>query len=179
MKRVYLHVKRLFKKYGFFILFVTAISFPAGLTLAIVMTVISLLYFDDPVDTDAILKNFTEREVDIVLSEKMDERVTDDEYLELLARFQSYICPKKIDSATIWTGSRVTADSYICEYEIKERIEGLSMEQMKINIYNAINKSSVQVQRMVRTNRNMIFRYTYRDNRETFDVVISTEELKG
>jgi hypothetical protein len=32
---------------------------------------------------------------------------------------------------------------------------------------------------MVRTNRNMIFRYTYRDNYETFDIVISTEELKG
>ena len=48
-------------------------------------------------------------------------------------------------------------------------------------LYNApaIISSSVHVQRMIRTNRNMIFRYTYRDNYETFDIVISTEELKG
>jgi hypothetical protein len=157
----------------------SAISLVFGLALVIVMTAISMLFFDDPVDVDAILDNFTERELEIILSEEMDETVTDDEYLELLARYQSYFCPKKLDTATIWTESRVTTDSFIYEYELKKRIKGFSVEQLRKEILESINKNSVQVQRIVHTNRNMIFRYTYQDNYETFDIVISTEELKG
>lgn len=138
-----------------------------------------MLFFNDPVDVDVILDNFTERELEIILSEEMDETVTDDEYLELLARYQSYFCPKKLDTATIWTESRVTTDSFIYEYELKKRIKGFSVEQLRKEILESINKNSVQVQRIVHTNRNMIFRYTYQDNYETFDIVISTEELKG
>jgi hypothetical protein len=157
----------------------SAISLVFGLALVIVMTAISMLFFNDPVDVDAILDNFTERELEIILSEEMDETVTDDEYLELLARYQSYFCPKKLDTATIWTESRVTVDSFIYEYELKKRIKGFSVEQLRKEILESINKNSVQVQRIVHTNRNMIFRYTYQDNYETFDIVISTEELKG
>ena len=179
MKRLFLHIKRIFKKFWFFIFFMSAISLFFGLALVIVMTAISMLFFNDPVDIDAILDNFTERELEIILSEEMDETVTDDEYLELLARYQSYFCPKKLDTATIWTGSRVTTDSFIYEYELKKRIKGFRVEKLRNDILGKINKNSVQAQRMVRTNRNMIFRYTYRDNYETFDIVISTEELKG
>ena len=179
MKRLFLHLKRIFKKFWFFIFFTSAISLVFGLALVIIMTVISMLFFSDPVDVDAILDNFTERELDIILSEEMDESVADGEYLELIARYQSHFCPKKIDSITIWTGSRLTTDSFIYEYELKKRIEGFSVEKLRKDILGKINKSSVHAQRMVRTNRNMIFRYTYRDNYETFDIVISTEELKG
>ncbi len=179
MKRLFLHIKRIFKKFWFVIFFMSAISLVFGLALVIVMTAISMLFFNDPVDVDAILDNFTERELEIILSEEMDETVTDDEYLELLARYQSYFCPKKIDSVTIWTGSRVTTNSLIYEYELKKHIDGFSAEILRKEILDSINKNSVQAQRIVRTNRNMIFRYTFRDNYETFDIVISSEELKG
>ena len=153
MKRLFLHIKRIFKKFWFIIFFMSAISLVFGLALVIVMTAISMMFFSDPVDVD--------------------------EYLELIARYQSYFCPKKIDSITIWTGSRLTTDSFIYEYELKKRIEGFSVEKLRKDILGKINKSSVHAQRMVRTNRNMIFRYTFRDNYETFDIVVSTEELKG
>lgn len=179
MKRLFLHIKRIFKKFWFIIFFMSAISLVFGLALVIVMTIISLLFFDDPVDVDAILDNFTERELEIILSEEVDESVADEEYLELLARYQSYFCPKKIDPITIWTVSRVTTDSFIYEYELKKRIDGFSVEKLRKDILGRINKNSVDILRLVRTNRNMIFRYTYRDNYETFDIVISTEELKG
>ena len=162
MKRLFLHIKRIFKKFWFIIFFVSAISLVFGLALVITMTVISMLFFSDPVDVDAILDNFTERELEIILSEEMDESVADEEYL-----------------ITIWTGSRVTTDSFIYEYELRKRIEEFSVEKLRKDILGKINRSSVHVQRMIRTNRNMIFRYTYRDNYETFDIVISTEELKG
>ena len=179
MKRLFLHIKRIFKKFWFVIFFMSAMSLVFGLVLVIVMTAISLLFFDDPVDVDAILDNFSERELEIILSEEMDESVADEEYLELLSRYQSYFCPKKLDSITIWTSSIVTADHYIYEYELKKHIDSFSVEKLRKDILGRINKSSVHVQRIVRTNRNMIFRYTYRDNYETFDIVISTEELKG
>ncbi|MBQ9636833.1 MAG: hypothetical protein IJV36_02910 [Prevotella sp.] len=179
MKRLFLHIKRIFKKFWFVIFFMSAISLFFGIALVIVMTAISMLFFSDPVDVDAILENFTERELEIILSEEMDESVADDEYLELIAKYQSYFCPKKIDSITIWTGSRVTIDSYIYEYELKKRIEGFSVDKLRKDILRKINKNSVHAQRMVRTNRNMVFKYTFRDNYETFDIVISTEELRG
>ena len=179
MKRLFLHIKRIFKKFWFVIFFASAISLVIGLALVIILTAISLLFFNDPIDVNAILDNFTERELEIILSEKMDESIADDEYLELLARYQSYFCPKKLDSATEWTGSKVTKDSFIYEYEAKKRIQGLNTEKLRKNILGQINKGSVQAQRIVRSNRNIIFRYTYQDNGETFDIVISTEELKG
>ena len=179
MKRLFLHIKRIFKKFWFIIFFMSAISLFFGIALVIVMTAISMLFFSDPVDVDAILDNFTERELEIILSEEMDESVADDEYLELIAKYQSYFCPKKIDSITIWTGSRVTTDSFIYEYELKKRIEGFCVDKLRKDILRKINKNSVHAQRMVRTNRNMVFKYTFRDNYETFDIVISTEELRG
>ena len=179
MKRLFLHIKRIFKKFWFLIFIMSVISLALGLALVIVMTVISMLFFSDPVDVDAILDNFTERELEIIQSEEMDESVADNDYLELLARYQSYFCPKKLDSLTIWTDSRVTNDSYVYEYELKKRIEGFSVEKLRMDILERIDKNSVLARRIVRTNRDMIFRYTYCDNYESFDIVVSTEELKG
>lgn len=179
MKRIYLHVKRLFKKFWFFILLVFAISFPIGFALLIVMTAISMLFFSDPVDVDAILDNFSERELEVILSEEMDETVSDDDYLMLVARYQSYFCPKKVDSVTTWLGSEVTKEAFVYTYELKKKYEGFNEENMKSEILSKINKSSVHARRMVTSNRNMVFRYTYKNTGESFDIVITTEELKG
>lgn len=179
MRRVYLHIKRLFKKFWFIIFFFSAISLVFGLGLVIIMTAISLLFFNDPVDIDAILDSFTERELGIILSEEMDESVSDDEYLTLAARYQSLLCPKRIDSITTWTGSEITKDSFIYEYELKKEPEGFSKELLKENIVGQINKNSQHVRRMISSNRNVIFRYVNRSTYDTFDITVSTEELKG
>ena len=176
MKRIYLHVKRLFKKFWFIIFLAFAISFLTGFALLIVMTAISMLFFSDPVDVNAILDNFS---VEVILSEEMDETVSDDDYLMLVARYQSYFCPKKVDSVTTWLGSEVTKEAFIYTYELKKKYEGFNEENMKSEILSKINKSSVHARRMVTSNRNMVFRYTYKNTGESFDIVITTEELKG
>lgn len=178
MRRIYLHVKRLFKKFWFIIFFFSAISLVFGLGLVIIMTAISLLFFNDPVDINAILDSFTERELDIVLSKVMDESVSDDEYLMLAARYQSMFCPKRIDSVTTLIGSKVTKDSYIYEYELKKEPKGFNIDQLQENILSGINKNSIQARRMVTSNRNMVFRYTNLATSETFDITISCDELK-
>lgn len=179
MKKIYLHIKRLFKKFWFIIFIGFAISFPIGFALLIVMIVVSMLFFSDPVDVDAILDNFTERELEIILSETMDETVSDDEYLHLIARYQSYFCPKKLDYITKWTASKVTDDSYIYEYELKKTTDSFKQEKMKADILSRINKKGVHAHRLVTSNRNMVFRYTCINTGESFDIVITTNELKG
>jgi hypothetical protein len=150
-----------------------------GLGVLIIATVLSMALFSDPVDVNAILDNFTEDELDIILAESVDENVSDDDYLNLLARYQTYFCPKKFDSVTIWTGSVVTKEAYIYDYELKREVESFSKETLKERIMGQIDLNCVQVKRLLSSNRNMIFRYTYRNTGETFEIIINTDELKG
>lgn len=179
MRRLVLHVKRLFRKFWFFIFICFAISLVFGAGILIIMTAISMLFFSDPVDINAILDSFTERELEIVLSENMDNSVNDDEYLTLVARYQSLLCPKKVDSVTTWVSSEVTNEAYIYEYELKKEPNGFDVNILKDNIMSSINKNSVQARRMVTSNRDMVFRYYNRSTNESFDIRISCEELKG
>lgn len=179
MKRLVLHVKRLFRKFWFFIFICFAISLVFGAGILIIMTAISMQFFSDPVDINAILDSFTERELEIVLSENMDDSVNDDEYLTLVARYQSLLCPKKVDSVTTWVSSEVTNEAYIYEYELKKEPNGFDVNILKDNIMSSINKNSVQARRMVTSNRDMVFRYYNRSTNESFDIRISCEELKG
>jgi hypothetical protein len=142
------------------------------------MTIISMLFFDNIVDVDAILENFTEEQLEIVLAEEMDENVTDDEYLTLLARYQSFFCPKKIDRITIWTNSEVTKDAYIFSYELKGKAP-ISMVEQKKRIFAQINTNGVHVKRLVNSNRKLVFRYTYRRTGETIEIVFTPDELRG
>ena len=178
MKKLFLHLKRLFRKFWFVIFFVFAISLIHGLIALVVMTIISMLFFDNIVDVDAILENFTDEQLEIILSEEMDENVTDDDYLTLLARYQSFFCPKKIDRGTIWTGSDVTNDAYIFSYELKGN-EPISIEEQKKRIFAQINTNGVHVKRLVNSNRNLMFRYTYRQTGKTIEILFTTDELRG
>ena len=179
MRRVYLHVKRLFKRDWFIILIVSSISFVYGIGLVIVMTIISMAFFKDPVDIDAILENFTDEELEMIQAEYLDENVTDEEYLTTMAKYQSYMSPKKIDYLTTRIGAESTNESYILIYEVKRKIESVSENSLKESILANINKSCVLTQRIVRSNKNMIFRYTYRNTENSFDIVISNDELKA
>ena len=178
MRKLFLHIKRLFRKFWFLIFCICAISIVHGVIALVVMTIISMLFFDNIVDVDAILENFTEEQLEIVLAEEMDENVTDDEYLTLLARYQSFFCPKKIDRITIWTNSEVTKDAYIFSYELKGKAP-ISMEEQKKRIFAQINTDGVHVKRLVNSNRQLVFRYTYRQTGEAIDIVFTTEELRG
>lgn len=178
MKKLFLHIKRLFKKFWFVIFFFFAISLIHGLIALVLMTIVSLLFFDNIVDVDAILENFTDKQLEIILSEEMDENVTDDDYLTLLARYQSFFCPKKIDRTTIWTSSEVTKEAYIFNYELKGN-EPIATDEQKKRIFAQINTNGVHVKRLVNSNRQLVFRYTYRQTGETIEIVFTTDELRG
>ena len=178
MKKLFLHIKRLFKKFWFVVFFFFAISLIHWLIALVLMTIISLLFFDNIVDVDAILENFTDKQLEIILSEEMDENVTDDDYLTLLARYQSFFCPKKIDRTTIWTSSEVTKEAYIFNYELKGN-DPIATDEQKKKIFAQINTNGVHVKRLVNSNRQLVFRYTYRQTGETIEIVFTTDELRG
>ena len=177
MKRLVLHVKRLFRKFWFIIFLSFAISWLSGFLVLGLMIVISMLFFSDPVDVKGILENFTEEQLEIIFAEDVDEDVSDDDYFTILARYQTYLCPKKADRITTWICSEVTDAAYVQKYELKTN-ENISKEVLKQNLLANINKNSVASKRAVRSNRSLNFTYTYRNTGESFTIVITPDELK-
>jgi len=176
MKRLVLHVKRLFRKFWFIIFLGFAISWLSGIIVFGLMIVISMLFFSDPVDVKGILENFTEEQLEIIFANEVDEDVSDDDYFTILARYQTYLCPKKADRITTWICSEVTDTAYVQKYELKNN-EHISKEVLKQNLLASINKNSVAAKRAVRSNRNLNFTYTYRNTGESFTIVITPSEL--
>lgn len=176
MKRLVLHVKRLFRKFWFIIFLGFAISWLSGFIVFGLMIVISMLFFSDPVDVKGILENFTEEQLDIIFAEEVDENVSDDDYFTILARYQTYLCPKKADRITTWICSEVTDTAYVQKYELKTN-EHISKEVLKQNLLASINRNSVAAKRAVRSNRSLNFTYTYRHTGESFTIVITPSEL--
>ena len=179
MKRVILHSKKVIRNHWFIICIAGAVSFVFGIIAFLAFLIYSMNFTEDPVDVNDIMEEFTEEELGIVLADTMDENVSDEEYFTLLARYQSYFCPKKVDRVTTWVGSEVTVDSYIMSYEIKKEIEGFSADVLKDNILKEINPNCVQTIRLVRSGKNMVFRYTYTNTYESFDIVITPNDLKA
>ena len=177
MKRVFLHSKKVFANHWFIIFLAGAISFILGIGMFLILLLWSLAFSQDPVDVNDVLETFSERELEIVLADTIDESVSDDEYLSTLARYQSYFCPKKIDYLTIWMGSVYTGESYVLNYEVKRDFETINQDVLRENILGQINKNSVHAIRLARSHKNMIFRYTDRKTYESFDIVISNMEL--
>lgn len=177
MKRVLLHSKKVIANHWFIILIAGAISFVIGIGMFLLLLIFSMVFTQDPIDVNDLMDNFTEREMEIVLAETIDESVSDEEYLSTLAKYQSYFCPKKVDYLTIWTGSVYAGKSYILYYEIKNRFEDIDRNILRENILNHINKNSVLSMRLVRSNKNMIVRYTDRKTSDYFEIVITSQEL--
>lgn len=178
MRKLFLHIKRLFRKFWFIIFLPFSISPIIGIGVLIALTTVSMLFFDDIVDYDSIMENFTNEQLEIIFSEGMDENVCDDDYLTLLARYQTYICPKKIGRGCTWTGSSLTDEAYIFSYELKNN-EPISTKEQKERIFPQINTDGVHVKRLVNSNRKLVFRYTYRKTGETVEIVFSVDELRG
>jgi len=177
MKRVLLHSKKVISNHWFIILIAGAISFIIGIGMFLLLLIWSMTFTQDPIDVNDLMDNFTEREMEIVLAETIDESVSDEEYLSTLAKYQSYFCPKKVDYLTLWTGSIYTGKSYILYYEVKKRFEEIDRNILKENILTHINKNSVLSMRLVRSNKNMIVRYTDRKTSDYFEIVITSQEL--
>lgn len=177
MKRVFSHIIRLCRKVGFILFFTFAISPILGLGVLVIALAISMALFDDPKVEKDPEDYFTEDELQKLLSE---EDLEDEEYLNLLAKYQTYECPIKVDEITTWTSSEVTKESFICHYEIndkKHQYGELDMNLLKNNILNELDKDGYKIQRIVATNRNMIFRYWNCQTETLEDVILSKEEL--
>ena len=177
MKRVFIHSKRVIRNHWFIIAIAWAVSFIFGIAAFLLFLIYSMNFKEDPVDVKEILNNFTEEELGVVLSDTVDERISDDDYLQLLARYQSYLCPKKVDNMTIWTGSEVTDSSYIMYYEVKKNFEAIDKDVLRNNILTQINRNNVQTIRLARSHRSMVLRYTDRKTDEYFEIVINSQEL--
>lgn len=179
MKKVFLHSKKVICNHWFIICIAWAVSFVIGILAFLAFLIYSLVFTEDPVDVKDVLNNFTEEELGIVLSETVDENVTDDEYLSILARYQSYFCPKKLDHLTTWVGSENTKDAYILYYEVKNSFDNIDHDVLRTNILASINKNSVQSIRLARTQKEMVFKYTDRKSNDSFEIAISSNELKA
>ena len=179
MKRVFLHSKRVIANHWFIICIGWAISFLIGIGLFLIFLAYSLYFKEDPVDVNDLMNNFTEEELNTVLTETVDENVSDEDYLQTLAKYQSYFCPKKIDRITKWVGSEVNKDSYTMCYEVSKGFEDIDRDILKENILSQISKHSVHTTRVARSHRSFVFRYTSCKSGESFDIVINNRELKA
>lgn len=181
MKKIFLHICRLYAKFWFLLFIPFAASPIIGLGVTIIALIISLIFFDDPVEEKDPSDYFTEDELRRLETEGEDD-VDDEEYLTLLAKYMSYKCPNKIDAITTWIGSEVTKDSFINNYEVNDKwhIYGkVDINVLKSNALGRIDKESDMVQRIIATNRNMIFRYRNCQTDKIYDVILSTDELRG
>ena len=59
-----------------------------------------------------------------------------------------------------------------------KRISKEIKDELKEKILDQVNKSGVQTQRLIRSNKKLVFYYTYRKSGETFDITITPDELK-
>lgn len=180
MGKVIQHAKRVFKYFWILIVFLGAIQIFFGLGAFVLLLIISLMFFDNFPEEKKPEDYFTDEEWRIIHSDEASQ--DDEEYLSLLARFQTYECPIKVDEITTWTSSELTKESFICHYEINDKrgkYGVIDMAKVKKDILDSIDKEGYKVQRIVATNRNMIFRYWNRQTETSEDIVLSTDELKS
>ena len=179
MKKVFYHITRVFSKCWFIILLACTISPIVAFGVLILFTIISMVFSSEPVEEKNIDDYFTDEDM-----KKMDkaEELDDDEYLTLVAKFQTYQCPKKVDQITTWTSSELTKDAYVYNYEIFDKWHKygeLNLMDLKNRILAGIDKQNVNIQRIIASNRNLVFRYRNYQKNTIDDVVLTTNELRS
>ena len=179
MKKVIYHITRVFSKCWFIILLACTISPIVALGVLILFTIISMVFSSEPVEEKNIDDYFTDEDM-----KKMDkaEELDDDEYLTLVAKFQTYQCPKKVDPITTWTSSELTKDAYVYNYEINDKkhmYRLLDMNDLKNQILSKIDKQNDKIQRIIASNRNLVFRYRNYQKNTIDDVVLTANELRS
>lgn len=184
MKRVILHAKRIIRKFWIFLLLVCAGSPLIGIPVFALMLSISLLFFGDPIDIDekALLEYFTKEELDALNATEIDESISDEDFLELYARMQNFICPQRVDRATVLKRVSLANDAYIYEYDLNEqdsRVKDNYEVELKKEILSNIDRKDVRTMRMIRSKRNFIYRYWNTNSDGYKDIVITPEELNS
>ncbi|MBQ3631425.1 MAG: hypothetical protein II949_09330 [Prevotella sp.] len=177
MKRVFSHIKRLLRKFWFILLLTFGASPFLWIIVLAVATAISMLFFDDPIEPKNPDDYFTEDELEKIQS---GENLDHEEFLQLLAKYQCFECPVKVDKITTWKSSEVTRDSYICHYEINDkwhRYREVDFSLVKESLLAQLDKKSYKVECVLATNRNVIFRYYNLQTETIEDVVLSKEDL--
>ena len=179
MKKVIYHITRVFSKCWFIILLACTISPIVAFGVLILFTIISMVFSSEPVEEKNIDDYFTDEDM-----KKMDkaEELDDDEYLTLVAKFQTYQCPKKVDQITTWTSSELTKDAYVYNYEIFDKWHKygeLNLMDLKNRILAGIDKQNVNIQRIIASNRNLVFRYRNYQKNTIEDVVLTANELRS
>lgn len=179
MKKVFYHITRVFSKCWFIILLACTISPIVALGVLILFTIISMVFFKDPDDAKNPDDYFTDEEMKRLES---GEDMNDEEFLTLVAKCQTFNCPKKVDPVTTWTSSELTKDAYIYNYEINDKkhmYRLLDMNDLKNQILSKIDKQNDKIQRIIATNRNLVFRYRNYQKNTIEDVVLTTNELRS
>lgn len=183
MRKIILHAKRLFRILKYILIFLIIVA-PIYYILwffliFIFLTLFSVLFFSDPIDEKKVLKHFSENDLLIIASDSIDENVSDSEYLSLMVKYVNVICPRRIDRHTTWTGARVTSNAFTSLYESKKKSEDIDFDKYKKKIIRALDKDEVKIQRIIRSNRDLVFSYTCPDLPRSVEVVISNDELKA
>ena len=179
MKKVFYHITRVFSKCWFIILLACTISPIVALGVLIIFTAVSMLFLSEPSEKKNPDDYFTEEDYNKMES---GEDMDDEEYLSLVAKCQTFQCPKKVDQITTWTSSELTKDAFVYNYEINDRRHEyglLNMNDLKNRILSRIDKQNDKIRRIVATNRNLVFRYRNYQENTIEDVVLSVDELRG
>lgn len=179
MENLKLHIVRVFGKLWYLLIIMCIISPFLCSIVFVVALIISMVFFNNFTEAQNPEDYFTEEEWRKIHS---GESIDNEEYLILLAKYQTYECPVKVDEITTWTSSEITKDSFICNYEINDRWHRygeIDMNIVKGNILDQIDKKGIKVQSIIATNRNMIFRYRNYRTGTIEDVILSNEELRS
>lgn len=179
MKNLKLHIVRVFGKLWYLLIIMCIISPFLCSIVFLAALIISMVFFNNFTEAKNPEDYFTEEEWRKIHS---GESIDNEEYLILLAKYQTYECPVKVDEITTWTSSEITKDSFICNYEINNRWHRygeIDMNIVKGNILDQIDKKGIKVQSIIATNRNMIFRYRNYRTGTIEDVILSNEELRS
>lgn len=177
MKRDFSSTKRMLVNHWFLLLLPWAISPVYGVFSFILAVSISMIFFSKPKNEKDIRDYLTDEELEVI-NNRID--VDDEKYVKMLAKYQSFTCPVKADKITTWVSSEVSNDAFICNYEINDernRYGDIDMEVVKKRILRRIDPDNVE--RIVATGRNIIFRYKNCQTGTTDDVVLSNEELSN
>lgn len=179
MKNLKLHIVRVFGKLWYLLIIMCIISPFLCSIVFLAALIISMVFFNNFTEAKNPEDYFTEEEWRKIHS---GESIDNEEYLILLAKYQTYECPVKVDEITTWTSSEITKDSFICNYEINDRWHRygeIDMNIVKGNILDQIDKKGIKVQSIIASNRNMIFRYRNYRTGTIEDVILSNEELRS
>ena len=179
MKRIIAHAKRLFNSYKFICMVFFLIVPLEFIGMFILMTIISVLFFEDPIDEELVRRYMSEEELQIIGSDTLDENVSDNEYLALMVRFMNITCPRRVDRQTQWIGSRVTNKAFTYLYECKMKSGKIDFEKLKKKDIRKLDRKNIVIQRIIRSKRDLIYSFTCPDVTRSIEVVITNDELKA